>query len=228
MNRLAALLALTACSSPAVSDVKRPPTGKPVSIALDQLCVTKGKVSAKLETGLPVDVPTMRLFAPSTVGESATLKFWFRGDTTDKTELASGKARRQLGVKLRAMNGCNLVYVMWRLDPKPKLEVSVKSNPGQVSHEQCGADGYVKVKASKTTPPPALRIGAEHTLRAEITGDALTAWIDDQIAWEGTLPEAARALVGPAGVRSDNLAFDLVELVAPSGPAGACKTELGD
>ncbi|MCX5743812.1 MAG: hypothetical protein NT062_15075 [Proteobacteria bacterium] len=235
MTRLVTLIGFAtfaACgggSAEAKDDKDRPAVGKPVPVALDQLCITKGKFGAKVESGLPIDVPTMRAIAPGTLGDAASMTFWYRGETTDKRALATGGARRQLGLKLRAENGCNLVYVMWRLDPKPKLEVSVKRNPGMKSHEECGANGYVKVKPSdKPLPTPALRIGATHSLRAEIKGDALTAWVDDQVAWEGTLPDEARALMGPAGVRSDNLAFDLVEFLAPAGPPAACKPTDGD
>jgi hypothetical protein len=38
--------------------------------------------------------------------------------------------RRQSGLKLRAQNGCNLVYAMWRSEPESKLGVSVTRNPG--------------------------------------------------------------------------------------------------
>ena len=37
------------------------------------------------------------------------------------------------------------------------------------------------------------------------------------MVWRGTLPAAARDLAGPAGLRSDNLAFDLVSFQAPAG-----------
>ncbi len=229
MVTLIGFASFAACSHPTAAAPDRKPAGAPAVVPPDKFCVTKGALGARIESGLPVDVPTMRLIAPGTNGESASMTFWFRGDTSDKKALASGAERRQLGLKLRAANGCNLVYVMWRLDPKPKLEVSVKSNPGMRTHEDCGANGYIKVKPDdKPLPVPALRIGATHTLRAEIKGDALTAWIDDAIAWTGSLPEEARALEGPAGVRSDNLAFDLVELLAPPGPEAACKTKEGD
>ncbi|MBA3542282.1 MAG: hypothetical protein H0T79_21885 [Deltaproteobacteria bacterium] len=230
---LTGLAILTACGT-ARSDVApdRPPIGKLAAVTKDRLCVTKGKLGDPLESGHPVDVPTMRLVAPGTNGDAASIKFWFRGDTTDKRDLATGGARRQIGLKLRAENGCNLVYVMWRLDPKPMLDISVKRNPGQKSHEECGAGGYTKIKPdkTKTTPVPALRIGATHALRAEIKGDTLTAWIDDKIAWQGNLTKEARTLVGPAGVRSDNLAFDLVELLASASDTGPvrCQHVVGD
>jgi hypothetical protein len=112
-------------------------------------------------------------------------------------------------LKLRAQNGCNLVYVMWRLDPASRIEVSVKRNPGARTASDCGAGGYTKLKGTRTVPPPPLQDVAEHELRAEIDGGALTAWIDDRVVWRGELPAKARELSGPAGVRSDNLAFEI-------------------
>jgi hypothetical protein len=88
----------------------------------------------------------------------------------------------------------------------------VKSNPGQRVAKECGAGGYTKVKpvsTFKASQYPTLDDGAEHTLRAEISGDNLTAWLDGNVAWQGTLPDGARDLAGPAGIRSDNLAFDI-------------------
>ena len=189
------------------------------SVKLDPksgLCVTKGVLATT------VSAPTLRAVKPGTSGESAALTFVYRGDTETTRALASGKERRQLGLKLRAANGCNLVYVMWRLDPKPMLDVSVKSNPGMRTHEDCGAGGYVKVKAAETSPVPALVVGEKHVLRAVIEGDELRAYIDDALAWRGTLPGAARALAGPSGLRSDNLAFELVAFDAPNGSPSKC------
>lgn len=182
-------------------------------IAQEALCVTKG--AARI--GERVTQPTLRAFAQRTAGDAASLTFTYRGETEHQRALSSGQDRRQLGLKLRAANGCNLVYVMWRLDPKPKLDVSVKYNPGMATHQQCGAGGYRKVAPVEHIAVPSLVAGGPHTLRAEIDGDQLTTWIDDQPAWRGTLPDHARKLSGPAGLRSDNLAFDLVAFSAPAG-----------
>jgi hypothetical protein len=210
---------------------QEPPMIKLAPVAPGALCVTKG--AARI--GERVTQPTMRAFAHETSGDAASLTFTYRGETEHTRALASGQERRQLGLKLRAANGCNLVYVMWRLDPKPALDVSVKVNPGMSTHKQCGAEGYQKVKHGALAAVPPLVAGETHTLRAEIDGDELTAWIDDQPAWRGTLPDQARALSGPAGLRSDNLAFDLVAFSAPAGPATtgaraehACRAEDGD
>lgn len=223
MRHLALAILLAACGSKLEAAPER--TVKLVPIT-DTLCVTKG--AAKV--GTTVNEPTMRAVAPGTSGDAAQLDFTYRGDTATSRELASGSARRQLGLKLRAQNGCNLVYVMWRLDPKPMLEVSVKSNPGKVTHADCGADGYEKVKATKSWPVPVLADGDRHTLRAAISGDDLTAWIDEKVAWRGTLPAEARTIAGPAGIRSDNLRFDLhgFSAIPIAGADPSCKKEHGD
>lgn len=192
----------------------------------DTLCVTKG--AAKV--GATVTEPTMRAVALGSHGDGAALELVYRGDTQTTRELASGAARRQVGLKLRAQNSCNVVYVMWRLDPRPMLEVSIKHNPQKVVHAECGAEGYTKIKATKSWPVPMLAIGDKHVLRAAINGDDLTAWIDEKVAWHGTLPASARALVGPAGIRSDNLSFDLVSFRAPAvdDTGAVCKKDEGE
>jgi hypothetical protein len=110
------------------------------------------------------------------------------------------------------------VYVMWRLDPKPKLDVSVKRNPGLRTAKECGAGGYQKIRPTYSRLDTSLDDGMQHELRAEIKDDTLTAWIDGRVAWRGTLPASARDLVGPAGVRSDNLAFELASLSVDAQP----------
>jgi hypothetical protein len=175
------------------------------------ICVTRGALLA----GGKVDAPTFRGVAPGTSGDGIGIDFVFNGPAHGSRALASGSYRRQLGLKLRAVDGCNLVYVMWRLDPRPQLEVSVKANPGSRTHAQCGASGYTKVASAYDLAIPTLRAGDRHTLAAQINGDDLIAWIDGQVRWTGRLPIAARQLHGPAGLRSDNLAFALSAIWAP-------------
>jgi hypothetical protein len=232
MKRALLLLLVGACGSNsdaapkeaakrAVGDIKaRTPKLKVEPVAKDLMCATKGH----LAIGGEVVDPTVRGYARGTSGESAAVTFTFRGDTAKQRELAGGQARRQIGLKLRAQDGCNLVYVMWRLDPKLALDISVKSNPGKTTHEQCGADGYVKVKpikAVKNMQVPALVAGERHTMRAEIDGDELHVWVDDKPIWRGTLPASARALKGPAGLRSDNLGYVVDKFEAPAGDPAA-------
>lgn len=224
---------LVACGSSSQAAPERAPLGKLEPIK-GTLCVTKGDV----QLGAEVTEPTSRAVAIGTNGDAAAMTFTYRGETATKRELASGQLRKQLGLKLRAANGCNLVYVMWRTDEgkAPVIDVSVKSNPGARTHADCGAGGYTKVKGSKEgrlSLVPVLAAGDTHTLRAAIQGDELRAWIDDKLVWQGTLPDEARAMSGPAGIRSDNLAYDLVAFAAPQGDGAMasttkCKSEDGD
>lgn len=184
------------------------------------LCVTHGEV-ATAAGHLRIDQPTVRAVAPASRGDAAALRFTYDGPSEDAALLASGQLRRQLGLKLRAADGCNLVYVMWRLEPEPGLEVSIKRNPGKTTHAECGADGYTKVKPKRNRKVPKLEPGAAHTLQAEIRGDELLAWVDNRLMWSGRLGAAAEGMTGPAGLRTDNIAADLDLLVA-SGPATPC------
>jgi len=216
------LLAMTtilgACGAPRAEAA--PERAELHAVDHEALCVTKGAIGKGA-----IAEPTVRAFAVGSHGDAAQLTFTFGGDSEKGRRLASGQMRRQLGLKLRAADSCNVVYVMWRLDPKPKLEVSVKSNPGKRRHEECGANGYHKVKPSHAEDVPELATGSSHTLRAEIRGDDLYAWIDGALAWRGRLPDEARDLAGPAGLRTDNVKLDALELAAPRGDASGpvCK-----
>ena len=208
------ILALAACRSEVTADngktMKRVHETKAVSAPL---CVTTG--AAKL--GEKVEQPEMRAVAKGTDGEAAALTFKFQGETETTKALASGEMRHQIGLKLRAQNGCNLIYVMWRLEPKPMVYVQTKINPGAADHKQCGTAGYAKVKPAEQKAPPELVVGDSHTLRAEIgANEELRVFIDDKLHWRGTLPADAKTLKGPAGIRSDNLAFDLTAFAAAS------------
>ncbi len=200
----------------------KPPPAVLIPVAPAALCVTKGEL-----TGNAIDAPTFRAFSRESTGDAAALTFLTRGETSTTRELASGQLRRQIGLKLRAQDGCNLVYVMWRLDPKPQIEVSVKSNPGMHDSKDCGANGYIKVRPDRSVHD--LRAGDTHELRAEISGDTLTATIDGVVVWHGDLPDEARGLTGPAGLRSDNIAFEIARFSAPKAPAvAACADRKSD
>lgn len=179
---------------------------------IQSICVTKGAIGP----GGTVDVPTFRGVALGTSGEAARIDFVYKGRSRGDRALASGQVRRQIGLKLRAADGCNLVYVMWRLDPRPQVEVSVKVNPGARTHAECGARGYTKLRPSGAPDPV---VGQRYSMSAQIAGDGLSAWIDDQLVWQGTLPYGARSMTGPSGLRSDNVSYSVVAFGAPGGGA---------
>jgi len=198
-----------------------------------QLCVTTGAVGVAEDDVLGIDVPEMRAVVASGPARAVEARLRYLGPTTDVKPLASGELRRQFGFKLRAANTCNVVYVMWHIEPDSKLAVSIKSNPGMTTHAQCDARGYRTLKARRTTPVPALRPGEWHRLRASLDGDALSVSLDGSVVWEGGIGREGTAFDGPVGIRSDNVRFEL-ELFqsAPeegaSGLATSCESESGE
>ena len=92
-----------------------------------------------------------------------------------------------------------------------RLAVSIKSNPGARTHADCGARGYTDL-APALARSPALALGVRHVLAARIEGDVLVATADGDEVWRGGLPAAAAALVGPIGLRTDNVMLDAIQL----------------
>ena len=170
--------------------------------------VTKGRVEALADGRARVREPTMRAVVPEADGDDAELRFAYLGGSDGARALASGEMRRQIGLKLRAADGCNLLYVMWRIEPKAQIVVSLKSNPGMRTHRECGARGYRNLVGRAGAQPAPLQPGVEHRLHAKLDGRILRVWADGALAWEGDVGDEALALRGPVGVRSDNGKFD--------------------
>ena len=140
-------------------------------------------------------------------GDRARLQFVYHGPSKDTAALASGKLVRQIGLKLRARDGCNLIYIMWR-ESDPALYVASKLNGAAKRHEECGTRGYRRLEATRQQDIAGFDDGRGHTLDARIVGDTLTVRADGQIAWQGKLPKEALELTGPAGFRTDNGEFE--------------------
>jgi hypothetical protein len=186
------------------------------AVAASRLCVTDGRVAERGAPHLTVDDSAMRGVVAGDRSATAELAFDYPGPSSLEVPLANGERRRQIGLKLRAQDTCNVVYVMWRAAPSAGIVVQVKSNPGKSTHAECGDQGYVAVQATAGTQPAAIQIGEQHTLRADLDGDVLTVLADGRLAWQGTLPREARDLDGPVGIRSDNGQFGF-ELRVPGG-----------
>jgi len=180
-------------------------------IGLDGLCVTEGKVKKTASNRLSVDVPKMRAYVTQWTAQSIAIRFAYLGGTDQKSRLGSGETRLQFGLKLRAQDPCNLVYVMWRIEPQSKIVVSIKRNPDEHASAACGNHGYENIKPTKALSVPDLKPGDSHTLRADMKNQELHVYIDDREVWQGILGGDAAALAGPVGIRSDNvhLEFDL-------------------
>src|SRR5579864_4251654 len=182
-----------------------------VRVPRERLCVTLGSIEPHPTGASLVRAAKMRAVLADQGPPTAELRFTYLGPTAETSVLGSGAVRRQVGLKLRAANGCNLVYVMWRIEPASELVVSIKSNPGQRTHAECGNRGYTNIKPRAARPVPGIVPGSNHLLRADLRGDALTVVADGAVVWEGVLGPQALAFDGPVGMRTDNVAivFDL-------------------
>jgi len=173
------------------------------------LCVTSGEIAQLGGHRLGIDEPEVRAVVLADTPQAAEIRFTYRGPSAGTKPLASGEVRRQIGLKLRAQDSCNLLYVMWWIEPRNQIAVSIKRNPGQRTHEDCGARGYVNMKARRRAPAPHIEPDSTHTLRAELLGRELRVWSDGAPVWEGTLPAEVEDFDGPVGLRSDNVRMEL-------------------
>lgn len=199
---------LAACKDPEHLRVVVVPSASARPAVLRDLRVTTGRVVETPGGRLLVTDPKMR-FVTTGTPRSAEVRFTYRGPTSRTAALASGAIRRQLGLKLRARDGCNVVYAMWRLEPASQLVVSVKANEGASTHDECGVSGYENVAPSRRAPMPAISAGESHVLAATTDGRRMRVTVDTREVWEGALPASATSFDGPAGVRTDNVDVEL-------------------
>jgi hypothetical protein len=190
----------------AVSPTSSP--GKLERVPLHGLCITNGVISTLSDGRLAIDSPSSRAVARNIGYQSAEIRFRYLGPTQSSKPLASGELRRQIGIKLDAQDTCNLLYIMWHIEPDSRIAVSVKRNPGQRTHEQCGAHGYVNIKPSVSIQPAKIVSGDSHTLRADLQREELTVSADGAVVWRGMLGSQIDDLVGPVGLRTDNARFE--------------------
>jgi hypothetical protein len=195
---------------------------KPVSGASEQFCITEGRIARLENQWLRVDSTKMRAVLGLPSKPEVELQFRYLGETLERSPLRSGAERTQIGLKLKAQDDCNVIYAMWRISPVSKLVVSVKSNPGQHTHSECGNAGYTNMKGTLEIPIPKVEEGSEHSLRAALDGNSLTVYVDRALAWEGKITEDAVHFDGPVGLRSDNARFEFRFLVQPQSSAFAC------
>jgi hypothetical protein len=193
-------------------------------ISRNQLCVTNGEITTTPKGRLAINTPSSRAVVLTPTGPGvAEIRFTYVGPSEGSKPLASGEMRRQIGLKLRAQDQCNLLYVMWHIEPDAKFGVSIKRNPGQNTHEQCDAHGYVTIRPRASTTLPRVSPGESHTLRAELTGEDLKLTADGKAVWEGSIGDGIAGIDGPIGLRTDNARFEFDYYVIPkAGSATTC------
>lgn len=174
----------------------------------EKLCVTNGTVAALPDGRLAIDTPSSRAFVRIPTAQTAEIRFRYLGPSKGSKPLASGELRRQIGLKLRAQDTCNLLYTMWHIEPDSRIAVSVKRNAGKHTHEECGAHGYMNIKPRTKVDLPKMQPGESHTLRADLHETELTVAADGRVVWEGTIGDAMTKIEGPVGLRTDNARFE--------------------
>jgi hypothetical protein len=177
----------------------------------DRLCVTNGAVAALPDGRLAIETASSRAIVQAGAGNAADqiaeIHFEYLGPTADSRPLASGALRRQIGLKLKAEDSCNLIYAMWHIEPDMRVAVSIKQNPAQHTHQQCGVRGYINFKSQVSAALPPIRAGEAHVLRAELHGKELTVTADGKVAWQGSVGNGTALPAGPPGFRTDNARF---------------------
>lgn len=212
----------TTAKQSAQESTRAVPIPKIRAVGQPELCVTSGKVDTAASR-LHVDAGAMRAVIAGDDSSVAELDFTYRGPSAQTAPLANGEIRRQIGLKLRAKDTCNVTYIMWHAAPTEGIAVSVKYNPGKSTHEACGDGGYISVKPTSSSPVPHLKPNDRHLLRGEIIGTTLRVLVDGAVVWTGPLPSQAFTFNGPAGVRSDNGAYDFdLRVIQPRATGARC------
>ena len=101
---------------------------------------------------------------------SVKLAFRYRGPSDSERPLASGTVRRQIGMKLASADPCNLIYVMWEVEPTERISVFVKHNPNDHTSSECGVAGYRRLKSDDFVDelPSSAADGSDHRLAAQL------------------------------------------------------------
>jgi hypothetical protein len=189
---------------------------------VEQFCITEGHITHADGRWMNVDSTKMRAVLGFASKPEAELRFRYLGETEDRSRLLSGGERTQLGLKLKAQDDCNVLYVMWRINPVSSLVVQVKSNPGQHRHSECGNSGYTNIRGKFSGQVPKIVEGSEHSLHAVLNGSTLSVDVDGTPTWEGNVGDDVSHFDGPVGLRSDNARFDFQFTAHPANGTFAC------
>jgi hypothetical protein len=190
-------------------------------VNLRDICVTNGEIRTGPDGRLQINSLSSRAVLRFLSQPAAEIRFTYLGSSAQSKPLASGELRRQIGIKLRAENSCNLVYAMWRIEPDSRVAVSIKRNPGMSTHEQCHAGGYINLRQTGAAEPPKIAVGQTHVLHAEMRGAILVVRADGVEAWRGDLGPVVASFDGPVGLRTDNARFAFDYLVGTAEPGAA-------
>ena len=187
--------------------------GEPLDTRRSDLRVSLGTISQTKSGYLTVVGPKERAVRTSGKHSQALLRFRYRGPSEKTAPLDSGAVIQQIGLKMRAMNTCNLLYIMWRIKPTEEIYIAIKRNPGKTKYEDCRANGYIELGRVPLKPlgitaatQKTHRLGASVTETAGRYAGEVT--IDGRQIWSGGIDaKLISDISGPVGFRSDNGSF---------------------
>jgi hypothetical protein len=213
-----AALILTSFIGHEVAVVAQASVGQRKHVSLADLCVSEGAIAALPANRLLVTDPNVHATMNQQTPQDIEARFVYLGPAAQSEKPSSGPTgHHQFGFELFAEDACNLVYVMWRLEPESNIAVFVKSNPEQHIHAECGRRGTSTVSPEHTRPLPPVRAGERlsHALRAEIEGRRLLVFADGSVVWRGVLPAEVLSTHGPVGIHCDDAKLEIRLTVAP-------------
>jgi len=147
----------------------------------------------------------MRAFVQPPTSPAADVRFTYNGPSVGSAPLGSGQLRRQFGLKLRAQDSCNLIYVMWRIAPRAQLVVSIKRNPGKHTHAQCGTKGYRNLKPDRIDRDPRAAARRLASAARGATGSGLERSGRRRRSMGRQSWRSKSVIRRPVGLRSDNV-----------------------
>jgi hypothetical protein len=180
----------------------------PSEILQHTMCMTNGQVQQDSQHKYAITSATARGVVTASTTQNAKIIFSYLGPIISTSENENG--HMQIGIKLHAMNSCNVLYAMWPVVGGP-IKVSLKRNDGMIFHSECKTvknQGYTLLTPLFSTTVPSLTVGVQHTLQADYDNSNLNVYADGGLVWSGRLSRSEMPFFGPVGFRSDGGSFN--------------------
>jgi hypothetical protein len=180
---------------------------KVTSGSITELEVTSSSLTELEPTTLSINDPSTRATLKTGIAQVACLQFRYLGPTSNRVASGSGTEFHQIGLKLRSKDPCNLIYVMWRIQPTQELVIQTKRNVNQSTSEGCHNQGYTTVARIPFQP---FLTGQLYEFMAWVQTDPggnseVCCWVNWQEVLRAPIDSAfIQDVNGLRGIRSDN------------------------
>ena len=186
--------------------------------------ITSGKKSLKETKSkfLAIEGPQSRATVKTSWQCNGKLRFRYRGHSSSDKPLGSGIVRRQIGMKLFSGDPCNLLYVMWEVEPIERVSVFMKHNSGMSTSDECKNNGYTRLESDSPPvnfpPKNSAKDQKTHRLAASLipfdnqdgtkgNDFELVVCADYEEVFRKRLIDLPSEISGPSGIRTDNGSF---------------------